>query len=43
MLAGNYLNTAVVFAGILMIGLAGLALDGVLRGLLALADPSRRH
>ena len=43
MLAGNYLNTAVVFSGILMIGLAGLALDGLLRGLLALADPSRRH
>lgn len=41
MLAGNYLNTAVVFSGILLIGLAGLALDAVLRGLLRLADPSR--
>jgi ABC-type nitrate/sulfonate/bicarbonate transport system permease component len=43
MLAGNYLNTAVVFSGILMIGLAGLALDGLLRALLRLADPSRGH
>lgn len=41
MLAGNYLNTAVVFSGILLIGLAGLALDALLRGLLRLADPSR--
>jgi taurine transport system permease protein len=43
MLAGNYLNTAVVFSGILMIGMAGLALDALLRGLLRLADPSRGH
>lgn len=41
MLAGNYLNTAVVFSGILTIGLTGFALDAVLRGLLRLADPSR--
>lgn len=43
MLAGNYLNTALVFSGILLIGLAGFALDGVLRGLIRLADPSRNH
>jgi NitT/TauT family transport system permease protein/taurine transport system permease protein len=42
MLAGSYLNTSIVFSGIIMIGLAGLLLDGLLRGLLRLADPSRR-
>jgi ABC-type nitrate/sulfonate/bicarbonate transport system permease component len=41
MLAGSYLNTSIVFSGIIMIGLAGLLLDGLLRGLLRLADPSR--
>jgi ABC-type nitrate/sulfonate/bicarbonate transport system permease component len=40
--AGDYLNTALVFAGIIMIALAGLILDTCLRGLLLLADPSRR-
>jgi NitT/TauT family transport system permease protein/taurine transport system permease protein len=40
--AGNYLDTALVFAGIIMIALAGLTLDTCLRGLLLLADPSRR-
>ena len=43
MQAGDYLNTALVFAGIIMIALAGLILDGCLRGLLVLADPSRRR
>ena len=43
MQAGDYLNTALVFAGIIMIALAGLILDGCLRGLLILADPSRRR
>lgn len=41
MLAGNYLNTSIVFCGIIMIGLTGLLLDGLLRCLLRLADPSR--
>ena len=41
MLAGNYLNTSIVLSGIILIGLAGLALDAALRLLLALADPSR--
>ncbi|HEY4830379.1 MAG TPA: ABC transporter permease [Solirubrobacteraceae bacterium] len=41
-LAGNYLNTSIVFSGIIMIGLAGLLLDASLRGLLRWADPSRR-
>ncbi|HUL27047.1 MAG TPA: ABC transporter permease [Streptosporangiaceae bacterium] len=43
MQAGDYLNTALVFAGIIMIALAGLILDACLRGLLILADPSRRR
>jgi ABC-type nitrate/sulfonate/bicarbonate transport system permease component len=43
MQAGDYLNTALVFAGIITIALAGLILDGCLRGLLILADPSRRR
>jgi len=43
MQAGDYLNTALVFAGIITIALAGLILDGCLRGLLVLADPSRRR
>ncbi len=42
MQAGDYLDTALVFAGIITIALAGLALDAGLRGLLILADPSRR-
>jgi taurine transport system permease protein len=42
MQAGDYLNTALVFSGILMIAILGLLLDLCLRGLLLLADPSRR-
>jgi ABC-type nitrate/sulfonate/bicarbonate transport system permease component len=40
--AGDYLDTALVFAGILTIAAAALVLDACLRGLLLLADPSRR-
>jgi len=43
MQAGDYLNTALVFSGIIMIAILGLALDACLRGLLLLADPSRRR
>jgi len=42
MQAGDYLDTALVFAGIITIAIAGLTLDACLRGLLILADPSRR-
>jgi ABC-type nitrate/sulfonate/bicarbonate transport system permease component len=42
MQAGNYLNTGIVFSGILTIAAAGLLLDAGLRSLLRLADPSRR-
>jgi ABC-type nitrate/sulfonate/bicarbonate transport system permease component len=42
MQAGDYLDTALVFAGIITIAVAGLVLDAGLRGLLLLADPSRR-
>jgi ABC-type nitrate/sulfonate/bicarbonate transport system permease component len=42
MQAGDYLDTALVFAGIITIAIAGLLLDAGLRGLLLLADPSRR-
>ena len=42
MQAGDYLDTALVFAGIITIAIAGLALDACLRGLLLLADPSSR-
>ena len=42
MQAGDYLNTALVFAGIIAIAITGLILDAGLRGLLLLADPSRR-
>jgi ABC-type nitrate/sulfonate/bicarbonate transport system permease component len=42
MQAGNYLNTAIVFSGILTIGATGLALDALLRRLIRLVDPSRR-
>ncbi|HUK68539.1 MAG TPA: ABC transporter permease subunit [Streptosporangiaceae bacterium] len=42
MQAGDYLDTALVFAGIIAIAIAGLILDAGLRGLLLLADPSRR-
>jgi len=43
MQAGDYLDTALVFAGIIMIAAAGLTLDACLRWLLILADPSRRR
>jgi ABC-type nitrate/sulfonate/bicarbonate transport system permease component len=43
MQAGDYLDTALVFAGIITIAIAGLVLDASLRGLLVLADPSRRR
>lgn len=43
MQAGDYLNTALVFAGIITIAITGLILDTGLRGLLTLADPSRRR
>ncbi|MGO9080737.1 MAG: ABC transporter permease [Streptosporangiaceae bacterium] len=43
MQAGDYLNTALVFSGIITIAILGLGLDACLRGLLLLADPSRRQ
>jgi NitT/TauT family transport system permease protein/taurine transport system permease protein len=43
MQAGDYLNTALVFSGIIAIAILGLGLDACLRGLLLLADPSRRR
>jgi ABC-type nitrate/sulfonate/bicarbonate transport system permease component len=43
MQAGDYLDTALVFAGIITIAIAGLALDACLRGLLLVVDPSRRR
>jgi ABC-type nitrate/sulfonate/bicarbonate transport system permease component len=43
MQAGDYLNTALVFSGIISIAILGLGLDACLRGLLLLADPSRRR
>jgi ABC-type nitrate/sulfonate/bicarbonate transport system permease component len=43
MQAGDYLDTALVFAGIITIAGAGLLLDAVLRSLLLVADPSRRR
>jgi ABC-type nitrate/sulfonate/bicarbonate transport system permease component len=43
MQAADYLNTAPVFSGIIAIAILGLALDACLRGLLLLADPSRRQ
>jgi len=42
MQAGDYLDTTLVFAGIITIAITGLALDAGLRGLLILANPSRR-
>jgi ABC-type nitrate/sulfonate/bicarbonate transport system permease component len=40
--AGDYLNTALVLSGIICIAVIALILDAGLRGLLLLADPSRR-
>jgi taurine transport system permease protein len=40
--AGDYLNTALVLSGIICIAVIALILDACLRGLLLLADPSRR-
>jgi ABC-type nitrate/sulfonate/bicarbonate transport system permease component len=42
MQAGDYLNVALVFSGIIAIAIMGLTLDGCLRGLACLADPSKR-
>lgn len=41
--AGDFLNMSIVFAGIITIAIVGLLLDASLRGLLILADPSRRR
>jgi ABC-type nitrate/sulfonate/bicarbonate transport system permease component len=40
--AGNYLDTSIVFSGIITIAVAELILDAGLRALLRLADPARR-
>ena len=40
--AGDYLNIALVFSGLICIALIALALDACIRGLLLLTDPSRR-
>ena len=40
--AGDYLNTSLVLSGIICIALIALVLDACIRGLLVLADPSRR-
>jgi ABC-type nitrate/sulfonate/bicarbonate transport system permease component len=40
--AGNYFITSLVLSGIIAIGLVSLVFDACLRGLLRLADPSRR-
>jgi NitT/TauT family transport system permease protein/taurine transport system permease protein len=40
--AGDYLNLSLAFAGLIAIAVISLALDACLRGLLVLADPSRR-
>jgi ABC-type nitrate/sulfonate/bicarbonate transport system permease component len=40
--AGDYLDLSLAFAGLIAIAVISLALDAVLRGLLLLADPSRR-
>jgi ABC-type nitrate/sulfonate/bicarbonate transport system permease component len=40
--AGDYLNLSLAFAGLIAIALISLTLDACLRGLLVLADPSRR-
>jgi taurine transport system permease protein len=42
MQAGDYLNVALVFSGIIVIAIMGLTLDAGLRGLSYLADPSKR-
>jgi NitT/TauT family transport system permease protein/taurine transport system permease protein len=42
MQAGNYLNTAIVFSGIITIAVAELVLDTGLRALIWWVDPSRR-
>ena len=40
--AGDYLNIALVFSGLICIALIALTLDACIRGLLLLTDPSRR-
>lgn len=42
MQAGNFLNTSIVFSGIITIAAAGLVVDNVLRRLVTVSDPSRR-
>jgi ABC-type nitrate/sulfonate/bicarbonate transport system permease component len=42
MQAGDYLNVGLVFSGIIAIAILGLTLDACLRGLVYLADPSKR-
>jgi ABC-type nitrate/sulfonate/bicarbonate transport system permease component len=42
MQAGDYLNVALVFSGIIAIAILGLSLDACLRGLVYLVDPSKR-
>jgi ABC-type nitrate/sulfonate/bicarbonate transport system permease component len=42
MQAGDYLNVSLVFSGIIAIAILGLTLDACLRGLVYLADPSKR-
>jgi ABC-type nitrate/sulfonate/bicarbonate transport system permease component len=42
MQAGDYLNVALVFSGIIAIAILGLTLDACLRGLIYVADPSKR-
>jgi ABC-type proline/glycine betaine transport system permease subunit len=40
--AGDYLDLSLAFAGLITIAVVSLTLDAGLRGLLLLADPSRR-
>lgn len=41
--AGNYLQTPLIFSGIIVIAVLGFAFDGLLRLLLRAADPTVRH
>jgi NitT/TauT family transport system permease protein/taurine transport system permease protein len=38
--AGNYLDTSLIFAAILVIGVLGLLMDGILRLVLRFLDPA---
>jgi ABC-type nitrate/sulfonate/bicarbonate transport system permease component len=42
MQAGDYLNVGLAFSGIITIAILGLTLDACLRGLIYVADPSKR-